>query len=215
MSTSAEGSVNGKYEARSRIDRFCSKKASMKSMQRRLQIGEAHALIDEQPLDLMKHRRVAGIGIDAIDAPGRNQCHRRLLRLHGADLHRRGMGAQQMTVLEIERVMQRARRMIRPECSALRSCRTRLRSPGRGPPETRAPEDLLDAQARERDRMQAAQVSPRPGSVTSMARRAARPRRALLELGAARFDPACSRCLALLMRAPAAGRSAAAARPAP
>src|SRR5690606_15043444 len=67
---------------------------------------------DQQPFDLMEHRRVSDIRVAAIDTARADNADRRLLRLHGAYLHRRGMGAQQHVRIEIESVMHRPRRMV-------------------------------------------------------------------------------------------------------
>ena len=55
---------------------------------------EVRTLVDHQPLDLMEHRRVGLVGIDPIGAAGADHADRRLLRQHGADLHRGGVRAQ-------------------------------------------------------------------------------------------------------------------------
>jgi hypothetical protein len=69
------------------------------------------------PFDLVEHRRVRGVAVLTEDAARRDDAdRRRLLRHHGADLHRRGVRAQQhraarRRVREIEGVVHRARRM--------------------------------------------------------------------------------------------------------
>jgi len=60
----------------------------------------------------MKHRSVRHVRIDAIDATRRDDPHRRLLSLHHADLHRRGMSPQQPAVAKVKRVVHGPRRMI-------------------------------------------------------------------------------------------------------
>ncbi len=50
ISTSAEGSVKGKYEGRSRIDKRALEQRLHKLMQHRLEIREAHIGIDQQAL---------------------------------------------------------------------------------------------------------------------------------------------------------------------
>ena len=74
------------------------------------------ALVDDEALDLMEHRRVGLVGIAAIGAARNDDADRRLLRQHGAHLHRRGVGAQQQPRavglrVEIERVVHVAGRM--------------------------------------------------------------------------------------------------------
>ncbi len=51
-------------------------------------------LVDDQALDLVEHRRVGLIGVVAEGAARHDDADRRLLRQHGADLHRARMGAQ-------------------------------------------------------------------------------------------------------------------------
>jgi hypothetical protein len=48
-----------------------------------------------EALDLVKLRRVGGVGIDAVGAARTDDADRRLLGQHGAHLHRRGVGTQQ------------------------------------------------------------------------------------------------------------------------
>ena len=67
--------------------------------------------------ELVKHRRVRRVAIDAIGAPRRDDADRRLLFQHGAHLHRRGVGAQDVLravglLAEIEGVVHLPRRMI-------------------------------------------------------------------------------------------------------
>ncbi len=75
------------------------------------------AAIDHQPLNLMKHRRVRRVAVAAIGAARRDDPHWRTVGDHLADLHRRGVRAQQHPVpvlilaVEIEGVVHRARRM--------------------------------------------------------------------------------------------------------
>src|SRR5262245_43865540 len=81
-----------------------------------LQVPEMRLPVDHQTLDLVKHWRVGLIGIAAVGAPGNDHADRRLLLEHGADLHRRRMGAQQAPRavglgVEIERVVHLPRRM--------------------------------------------------------------------------------------------------------
>ena len=58
------------------------------------QVAERQVAIDDQPLALMEHRRVRGVVVGAIGAADDDDPDRRLLRQHGADLHRRGVRAQ-------------------------------------------------------------------------------------------------------------------------
>ena len=80
-----------------------------------LQVGEADVLVDPQAFDLVEHRRVGGVGVDAVGAAERDHLDRRLVHAGVAHLHRAGVGAQQegqpVLVLEIdvERVLHRPR----------------------------------------------------------------------------------------------------------
>src|SRR5665213_3159165 len=59
------------------------------------QMAEMRALVDDETLDLVEHRRVCLIAIASICAAGNNDADRRLLGEHGAHLHRRRVRAQQ------------------------------------------------------------------------------------------------------------------------
>ena len=62
-------------------------------------------LVDGEPLDLVEDRAVRRVGrVAAVDAAERDHVDRRLLRLHHADLRRRGLRAQHVVVVEEERV---------------------------------------------------------------------------------------------------------------
>ena len=60
----------------------------------------------------MKHRRVRHVRIAAVYAPRRNNLQRWCIFLHVTDLHRRSMGAQQVLIVHIKRIVHGARRMI-------------------------------------------------------------------------------------------------------
>ena len=74
--------------------------------------------VDHQPFDLMEHRRMGGVVVAAKGAAGHDDADRRLLRQHGADLHRRGMGAQHLAAAiggarrQIEGIVLLPRRML-------------------------------------------------------------------------------------------------------
>ena len=75
-------------------------------LQRALEIRHGHALINDHSFDLMEHRGVGGIyRIRAVDTAGCNDTDRRLAGLHRADLHRRGLGAQQHIVADVESIL--------------------------------------------------------------------------------------------------------------
>src|SRR5690242_8477516 len=68
-------------------------------VERALQISESDVRINRQTLHLVKHRRMAGIGrIVAMHLAGNHDAQRRFQLLHGADLHRGGVGTQQQTL---------------------------------------------------------------------------------------------------------------------
>ncbi len=64
-----------------------------------LQMPHVDGAVDHQPLDLMEHRRVRGVVIAAEGAAGHDDPERRLARAHGADLHRRGVRAQDLAAV--------------------------------------------------------------------------------------------------------------------
>ena len=106
------GLGEGKNEGRRRMStRIKKRRAKYRACPR---VSEADALIDDQPLDLVEHRRVRRVVVFAIHLARRDDAHRRLLRQHGADLDRRGVRAQdqpptrgtgQRQGLHIERVL--------------------------------------------------------------------------------------------------------------
>ena len=136
MSTSIDGSVKGKKHGRKRIFTcFTSKKALQNSSSTHLRWPIWAVLVDDEPLDLMEHRRVGLVGIAAIGAARADHADRRLLRQHGADLHRRRMGAQQFALavglaVEEEGVVHLARRMARREVQLGEIVDRRSRCPG-------------------------------------------------------------------------------------
>ena len=65
-------------------------------VERTLKIAKGNALVDDQTLDLVELRQVAGVGrVGTVDGARADHVDGRLLRLHGVDLHARGLGAQQ------------------------------------------------------------------------------------------------------------------------
>ena len=59
-----------------------------------LQVAHVRALVDDQALDLVEHRRVRCVVVRSVGAARRDDADRRLLRQHRPHLHRRGVGAQ-------------------------------------------------------------------------------------------------------------------------
>ena len=81
------------------------------------ELAHMRALVDDEALDLMEHRRVGLVGIAAEHPARRDQAEGRPARQHGADLHRRGVGAQKLAHavfigIEEKRVVHFARRML-------------------------------------------------------------------------------------------------------
>ena len=74
-------------------------------MQYGFQIREAHVLAHDEALELMEHRRMGHVVIAPIHAARRDHGKRCAAREHGADLHWRGVRAQQPPIRKIERVV--------------------------------------------------------------------------------------------------------------
>ena len=72
------------------------KHALNKVVERALKIAKGDALVDDQALDLVELRQVAGVGrVGTVDGARADHVDGRLLRLHGVDLYARGLGAQE------------------------------------------------------------------------------------------------------------------------
>ena len=125
-------------------------------MQHGLHVREGDALVDHEAFDLVKHRRVRDVVIVAIHAPRRDHRERRLAREHRADLHRRGVRAQQLAVGKIERVVHRPRRMIGGDVERFEVVEVVFDLGTGGDVEAGLAEQLLDAQPHLGDRMQSA-----------------------------------------------------------
>jgi hypothetical protein len=108
------------------------------------------------PSSWWKHRRVRHVGVAAIDAARRNHAQRRLVAHHGADLHGRRVRAQQPPAREVERVVHRARRVIRRDIERLEVVPVVLDLGTAFDGETGTAEQLLDTASRARQRMQRA-----------------------------------------------------------
>ena len=146
MSASADGSVNGKYDGRKRMPKRLLEEALDEGVQHGLQVREADVLAHHHAFDLMEHGRVRHIRIDAIDAARRDHRQRRLLRAHAANLHGRGMRAQQPPVRKIKRVVHGARRMILRNVQRFEIMEVILDFRPRGHLKSGLREDPLDAQ---------------------------------------------------------------------
>ena len=72
------------------------KHALNKVVERALKVAKGDALVDDQALDLVELRQVAGVGrVGTVDGARADHVDGRLLRLHGVNLHARGLGAQE------------------------------------------------------------------------------------------------------------------------
>jgi hypothetical protein len=128
-SISADGSVNGKKDGRKRTCEVVGLEEALQEIgDDALEVGKGNALAHPQAFDLVEHRRMGRIGIDAIDAARRDDADFGHffevtvafdVRLHVARLDRAGMGTQQhlvgqgaVRVLQVERIVHRARRVI-------------------------------------------------------------------------------------------------------
>ena len=133
------------------------------AMQYGLEVREAHALVHQQAFHLMEHRRVRGVRIHAIHATRCDDRQRQPVtcRAQRADLHRRGMRAQQHPlaihlVIEVEGVVHGTRRMIGRHVQRREIVEVVLDFRALRDLEADFAEQPLDAQSRARDRMQAA-----------------------------------------------------------
>ena len=70
-----------------------------------LEVGEGHAAIDVEPLELVEGAEVGRVDLVAAEGAAQgDDAHRRHFFLHRADLHGRGVGAQELAVFEIKGV---------------------------------------------------------------------------------------------------------------
>ena len=88
------------------LERIILEEAAQKLGVHAFQIGEADVLVNPEPFDLVEHRRVRRVGVDAIGAPGSDHLDRRLVDARVAHLHRARMRAQHkrqaLGILEID-----------------------------------------------------------------------------------------------------------------
>ena len=216
MSISADGSVNGKNDGRKRtVMSSRSKKLRRNSVNTPFRSANDTSSVDPQALDLVEHRRMRRVAVDAVDATRRDDLDRRRVRFHVADLDRRRVRAQHHAAFDVERVVHRARRMVlrRVERGEVVEVVLDLRTVG--DVEAERAEQRLDALERARDRMQRADAAAAAGQRTRRARRRRAARRASRRRArrGARSSAASSCCLRLVDRAPAAARSAAGSLP--
>ena len=116
MSTSADGSVNGKKCGRNRVRPCGPEFRAGERVERAAQVGHGQALVDRQPLHLMEDRGVGGVQfVGAERAADRDDVDRQVALQQRADLHRRGVGAQHLPRPvrgDVEGVLLAARRMV-------------------------------------------------------------------------------------------------------
>ena len=153
-STSTEGSVNGKKWGRSRTSPIGPEHGPCERLQRPFEIGKRDVLVDDQPLDLVEHGSVGGVGVAAIGPPGDDDVDGRPLLLHGPHLHRRGVGAQHHALADEEGVVQRSGRMIRGGVQGLEIVVLGLNLRAVGDLVAHAGEDVLDLTLGLGDQMQ-------------------------------------------------------------
>ena len=109
------------------------------------------------------------VGIAAIDAARRNHRQRRAACQQRADLHRRGVRAQQPAIGKIKGVVHRPRRMVGGNVQRLEIVEVVFDLRALRHIETGTAEQRLDSQPRPRDRVQPHRAARRvPASVTSM-----------------------------------------------
>ena len=83
-----------------------------------LQIREADVFAEPQSFDLMEHRGVRGVGVNAVGTSRSNHLDRRLVGAGVTDLHRGGVRAQRQQQpllilhVDVERILHRAGRMV-------------------------------------------------------------------------------------------------------
>ena len=108
--------MNGKKCGRNPGARLRPELGAGERVQRAAQMRHRQAAIHRQPLDLMEDRRVGGVEfVGAEGAADRDDVDRQLALEQRADLHRRGVGAQQLPGAfgrDVEGVLFAARRMV-------------------------------------------------------------------------------------------------------
>ena len=128
MSNSADGSVNGKYDGPQARREVAAEERLRERLDRAGQVGHRDVAIDDEPLDLVEHRHVRGVGRVATEhPPGSDHVDRRRRREHRADLHRRRVRAQHgrsratigRDVVDEQRVELAARRVTRTHVQRL------------------------------------------------------------------------------------------------
>ena len=125
--------------------------------ERSLEIGKGDALVNDEPLHLCEHRGVRRIiGIAPIDTTGGNHANRRvrLVLLHRARLHGRGLRAQQDVLGDVERILHITRRVVLRQVQRLEVIVIALDLGSLLDGKAHLEENLLDAVQRNCERMQ-------------------------------------------------------------
>src|SRR5215813_4535185 len=82
-------------------------------LDRAFQDAERDAAVYKQSFDLVEHRIMRGVGgVAAENAPWRGHAQRRAALLHRVNLHRRSLRTQRQPLVDVERVLRAARRVI-------------------------------------------------------------------------------------------------------
>ena len=121
-----------------------------------LEVGKGAVAINDQPFDLMEHRRVRRVQITAVNASGSDNAQRGAVAFHRADLYARGVRAQHGFRVEVEGILHRPRRVIFGDIQGGEVVKIVFDFRAVFNDETEAGEPVLDAAARQRHRMQAA-----------------------------------------------------------
>ena len=92
---------------------ICSEKLAQEKFKRTLQISDANLFIHVKPFDLVKLCAVGGVDfVTPIGRPRGDDANWWGRSLHGADLHRGGMGAEKTAVPQVESILLIPRWMI-------------------------------------------------------------------------------------------------------
>ncbi len=92
--------MKGKYDGRKRVVIPSPNICCGEVVEGALEVGHGDALVDDEPLDLVEHRRVRRVVLVGAEDPARaDHVDRRGPGQHGACLHRRGVGAQHQVVV--------------------------------------------------------------------------------------------------------------------
>src|SRR3954468_20235026 len=121
-----------------------------------LEVGERDVLVDGEALDLVELRRVGRVAVAAVGAPRDDDVERRRVGLHRADLHRRGVRAQDDVGRDVEGVGVVAARVRRVVVEGVEVVVDEVDLGALDAREAEAEEDVLDLAPRLRDEVQAA-----------------------------------------------------------